>query len=124
MWLLRFLGHRMVRWLARPRVRHAHPCTSAPSLLARPLRRGDVLLVEGDRRFSSAIQYLTQYTWSHAGLYIGDLSLQPGGHVQQLIADVDVIEGVRIVPLSRFAHQHTRICRPQGVGRGRHRPPG
>ncbi len=41
-------------------------------MIAATLRKGDVLLVEGTSRFSSAIKYLTQSTWSHAALYIGD----------------------------------------------------
>ena len=36
------------------------------------LQPGDVLLVEGNSRVSVAIKYLTQSTWSHAALYIGD----------------------------------------------------
>jgi hypothetical protein len=33
---------------------------------------GDVLLVEGNRRVSTTTKYLTQSTWSHAALYVGD----------------------------------------------------
>ncbi len=43
-----------------------------PTKLAAVLRPGDVLLVEGDTRVSTAIKYLTQSTWSHAALYVGD----------------------------------------------------
>ena len=32
---------------------------------------GDILLVEGNQRVSSAIKYLTQSTWSHAAFYLG-----------------------------------------------------
>ena len=35
------------------------------------LRPGDVLLVEGSSRISTAIKYLTQSTWSHAALFVG-----------------------------------------------------
>ena len=33
---------------------------------------GDILLVEGNQRVSSAIKYLTQSTWSHAAFYLGN----------------------------------------------------
>ena len=40
--------------------------------LCRTLRPGDVLLIEGRERVSNAIKYLTQSTWSHAAMYVGD----------------------------------------------------
>ena len=45
---------------------------SDPDTLARTLRPGDVLLVEGNQKVSAAIKYLTQSTWSHAALFVGD----------------------------------------------------
>lgn len=115
MGLFRFVGRRLAHFLARSRRSQAHPSTSDPTLLAQTLQRGDVLLVEGDSRFSTAIKYLTQSTWSHAALYIGEHPFPEGGRVQPLLADVDILEGVRVVPLSRFSGGHTRICRPQGL---------
>lgn len=104
--LMRAIGRRLARFLSRERVRLSHLPTSPREQVAETLRRGDVLLVEGTSRFSTAIKFLTQSTWSHAALYLGDGRL----------CDVDVNEGVRIVPLSTFAAVHTRICRPVGLG--------
>lgn len=115
MGLLRFAGRRMAHFLAQPRRRQARPPTSDPQLLARTLRRGDVLLVEGNSRFSTAIKYLTQSTWSHAALYIGEEALEPGGPRRPMLIDVDVEAGVRRVPLDAFADEHTRICRAHGL---------
>ena len=39
------------------------------------LQPGDILLVEGNSRVSTAIKYLTQSTWSHVALYVGDGTL-------------------------------------------------
>ena len=36
------------------------------------VRKGDVVLVDGDQRISEVIKYLTQSSWSHAALYVGD----------------------------------------------------
>ncbi len=111
--LARWIGHRLARYLARPRLQHG---TSAPAdlqRLAECLRAGDVLLVEGHSKFSSAIKYLTQSTWSHAALYVG-AALECGDVNGEPLCfiEADVIEGVRAVPLSAFAGLHARVCRP------------
>lgn len=114
--LLRMVGKRLARFLSRPREGQAHLATSPREQVAATLRKGDVLLVEGNSRFSSAIKFLTQSTWSHAALYIGDhLGPSNDGSEAKVLCDVDVNEGVRVVPLSVFSNVHTRICRPVGL---------
>lgn len=113
---LQYLGRRIARFLAKPRERNSHIPTSPWNLLAATLRKGDVVLVEGSSRFSSAIKYLTQSTWSHAALCVGDALGPPApGEEPRVLVDVDVVEGVRTLPLSAFAGMHTRICRPVGL---------
>ena len=113
---LHALGRRIAAFLAKPRERTSQIPTSPWNLLAATLRKGDVLLVEGSSRFSTAIKYLTQSTWSHAALCIGDAAGAPAaGEEPRLLVDVDVVEGVRTIPLSTFAGMHTRICRPVGL---------
>ena len=85
-----------------------------PSLLSACLRPGDVVLVEGDTRVSTAIKYLTQSTWSHAALYIGEAYAGWGGGAQGFI-EADLREGVRRVGLEAFQGFHCRICRPVGL---------
>ena len=114
---LQYLGRRLAAFLARPRERNSHIPTSPTGLLAATLRKGDVVLVEGSSRFASAIKYLTQSTWSHAALYIGDTLGPPAeGEEPRVLVDVDVVDGVRTIPLSTFSGLHTRICRPVGLG--------
>ncbi|KAA2285051.1 lipo-like protein [Arenimonas fontis] len=114
--MLQLLGRAIARFLAKPRPRGSHIATSPSGLLGATLRKGDVLLVEGNSRFATAIKYLTQSTWSHAALYIGDaLGPPPPGEEPRVLVDVDVLEGVRTIPLSTFAGLHTRICRPVGL---------
>jgi hypothetical protein len=80
------------------------------------LQPGDVLLVEGHTRVSGAIKYLTQSTWSHSALYVGDALGPPAaGEEPKVLIEADLREGVRAVPLSHFAGLHTRICRPVGL---------
>lgn len=106
------LGQALARHLARPRPGHSALPASTPEDLGAVLRPGDVLLVEGTSRLSSVIKYLTQSTWSHAALYVGD---RLGGGSRMLV-EADLVEGVRLLPLSQYADMHTRICRPVGLG--------
>lgn len=79
--------------------------------LAAYLKPGDVLLVEGNQRVSVAIKYLTQSTWSHAAVYVGDAVDKKKTNPNCLI-EADLSHGVHAVPLSKYAHLSTRICRP------------
>ncbi len=87
-----------------------------PLAMRRALRPADVVLVAGGSKFSAAIKYLTQSTWSHAALYVGDTLNQanPGADRHMLI-EVDVADGCVAVPLSKYDNYHTRICRPIGL---------
>lgn len=115
-WLLRLIGRRLAHFLAKPRDHGQQWATSDPELRAATLRKGDVLLVEGTSRFASAIKYLTQSSWSHAALYVGDaLGPSPPGVEPRVLVEADVEEGVRAIPLSHYAHWHARICRPVGL---------
>jgi Permuted papain-like amidase enzyme, YaeF/YiiX, C92 family len=111
---LRSIGRGLARYLAEPRD-GARITTSRPDLLAATLRKGDVLLVEGTSRFASAIRYITQSTWSHSALFVGDaLGASPDGD-DHLFIEADINEGVRVMPLAHYVHWHTRICRPVGL---------
>lgn len=116
--LRQHIGMALARYLARPIRRNRRPSTSPLELVATTLQKGDVLLVDGNSRFSVAIRYLTQSTWSHSALYIGDtLDLaQHGADLDpRVLLEADVVKGVCAVPLSKYAGYHTRICRPVGM---------
>ena len=114
--VLRMLGRRLARFLSKPRASLTHHPTSPQEQVLAALRKGDVLLVEGTSRFSTAIKYLSQSTWSHAALFIGDhLGPSEDGGEARVLCDVDVNDGVRVIPMSAFATSHTRICRPVGL---------
>lgn len=116
MHLFSWIGKRLARYLSAPRASAVSVATCRPEQLAATLRKGDVLLVEGSSRFSVAVKYLTQSTWSHAALCIGDaLGTPRDGEAPRILLEADVNEGVQAVPLSLYAEQHTRICRPVGL---------
>lgn len=84
--------------------------------LRRILRPGDVLLVDGNQRLSIAIKYLTQSTWSHAALYVGDALAARGEDTEPpTLVEVELDGGCKASPLSRYAHRNVRICRPVGL---------
>jgi hypothetical protein len=74
-----------------------------------------VLLIAGSSKLSTAIKYLTQSTWSHAALYVGDaVPTADGGEPHSLI-EVTPVDGCVAVSLSKYDRFHTRICRPVGL---------
>ncbi len=93
------------------------------------LRPGDVILVEGDQRVSQAIRYLTQSSWSHSALYIGDelrrckpeladaLLTEHGAEGRHLLIEATVEHGVACAPVAKYINYNLRVCRPRGLRR-------
>lgn len=111
---LRWIGGKLARYLSEPRDT-AHVMTHHPERLAATLRKGDVLLIEGTSRFATAIRYVTQSTWSHAALCIGDAPDANGDPLAKRLVEADINAGVRVMPLGFYIDWHTRICRPVGL---------
>ncbi|MBI1326204.1 MAG: lipo-like protein [Alphaproteobacteria bacterium] len=102
-------GYWLARYLQKEVKGYKPSSTSDISKLKKCLKPGDILLVEGNLRISVAIKYLTQSTWSHAAFYTGPLSDSTD---PDCLIEADALHGVSAVPLSKYAGQHTRICRP------------
>jgi len=112
--------------LTKPRGRYNHLLRNDLEGLRRSLRPGDVILIDGDQRVSEVIKYLTQSTWSHAVLYVGDALLRQrpvdrhvmtaahGRDAQHMIVEA-LMEGVVASPLSKYAGFNMRVCRPKGL---------
>jgi hypothetical protein len=95
--------------------------------LKRHIRKGDIILVEGEQRISEVIKYLTQSSWSHAALYIGDeLTRRPhpqtgqlraafGEEANFLLIEALVESGVIASPLSKYINFNIRVCRPHNL---------
>jgi len=110
MTILKTMAKRLAEYLSRPIEKDIQVATSKPEDLVSALKKGDILLIEGNSRISSAIKYLTQSTWSHAALYVGNRLMS-----EPVLVEADINEGVRTVPLSMYSNAHTRICRPVGL---------
>jgi hypothetical protein len=83
------------------------------------LKPGDVLLIEGNQKLSAGIKYLTQSTWSHAALYVGDAlaETKPEKSEQGRLIEVNLGDGCVAVPLSKYETYNTRICRAEGLNK-------
>jgi hypothetical protein len=111
-WLSRCLAAYLSKEIGSRSIR-----TSTWDAITHSLKPGDVLLVEGNTRISTAIKYLTQSTWSHAALYLGpDAGLGTADNSDpRVLVEADLQEGIRALPLVHYRHAHTRICRPIGL---------
>jgi len=65
-------GRAIMQLIAKPSRAYEPFTPSAPTALRRSLQPADVLLIEGNQRVSTVIKYMTQSTWSHATLFVGD----------------------------------------------------
>ncbi|MDH5446974.1 MAG: YiiX/YebB-like N1pC/P60 family cysteine hydrolase [Gammaproteobacteria bacterium] len=109
----------MARFLEKPVGQYLPFSISDTDTLQQCLHPGDVLLVEGDLRISVAIKYLTQSTWSHAAIYVGDSVSDKNDKGDSLnLIEADLTQGVIAVPLSKYASLNTRICRPINLEKG------
>ncbi|MBE9556286.1 MAG: lipo-like protein [Proteobacteria bacterium] len=113
---LKWIGRHLARYINGPVCDYEPFAVTPHGILEATLQPGDVLLVEGNRRVSVAIKYLTQSTWSHAALYVGNaLGTKADGGEPDTLVEADVVEGVRALPLSAYRNFNTRICRPIGL---------
>jgi hypothetical protein len=114
--LKEWIGRRILRYLNTPSRRYA-PFFSPPiEVLRHSLKPGDILLIEGNSRLSAVIKFLTQSTWSHAALYVGDAAKgsTTDGEPNVLLEAYSEV-GVALAPLSKYEQFNTRICRPIGL---------
>ena len=110
--------------ITRPRRNYRRFVYNDPQKLKATIAPGDVLLVDGDQRVSQAVKYLTQSSWSHSALYVGDALLHRdpetkarvqrrfGREARYLIVEALVAEGVVVSPLVKYIDFNIRICRP------------
>jgi hypothetical protein len=83
-----------------------------------------VVLVEGKTRIAQIIKYITQSSWSHSGIYIGDRLMADGHPLRHrfqelhgddarfLVLEADLASGVSAAPLGKYTEYNIRICRP------------
>jgi hypothetical protein len=123
----RHLINHFTKLLTKPLKNYTPRFPNNLDALKRHIRKGDIILVEGEQRISEVIKYLTQSSWSHAAIYVGDeLIRRHHPHAGQLRADLGeeanflliealVEEGVVASPLSKYINFNIRVCRPYNL---------
>jgi len=118
-----WLTDRVARYMSEPMGHYNLRAPNDLDQLKATIRKGDVLLVEGDQRVSAVIKYLTRSSWSHAVLYIGDELLRRdddlkrrtrrtfGDASEHLIVEA-LFDGVVASPLAKYIDYNVRLCRP------------
>ena len=71
------------------------------------LKPGDVILIEGRSRVSSAIQFITSSNWSHAAIFIGKAA-----SFSYCLIEVKAVDGCKYTDIDVYRHHNLRICRP------------
>jgi Permuted papain-like amidase enzyme, YaeF/YiiX, C92 family len=104
------LAGALARFLAEP-VSYRAGSDDVLAVSAR-LRRGDVLLTEGNTRAAALVRFITRSPWAHVSLYVGPLE---GGDDPRCIVEADIRAGVHAVRLSEFTGQRARVVRPLGL---------
>jgi len=117
----------VIRLLTKPLHTYVLHVPNDLANLKKYIRKGDVILVEGNERISECIKYLTQSSWSHSMLYVGDepLKRNPSKRVQFieqygedadfLVVEALVDSGVVLTPLSKYRDFNIRLCRPYNL---------
>ncbi|HVR71817.1 MAG TPA: YiiX/YebB-like N1pC/P60 family cysteine hydrolase [Vicinamibacteria bacterium] len=123
----RALSDALVRFLTRELRHYQRRIPNNLENLKKHVRPGDVLLVEGKTRIAQIIKYITQSSWSHCGLYVGDRVVREdhsrrerylglyGDEARHLVLEADLASGVSVAPLAKYTEYNIRICRPYSL---------
>jgi hypothetical protein len=122
--LERALSDSLVRFLTREVRSYQRRIPNNLDNLKKHIRPGDVLLVEGKSRVAQIIKYVTQSSWSHSTIYVGERAAREGGphaercrdlygeEARHLVIEADLEHGVFPVPLAKYVDYNVRVCRP------------
>ena len=105
--LLQFIGTQLAKFLTKEHIhKDAYYRVSIENIKS-TLEPGDVVLVEGQSRASSAIQFITGSNWSHAAIFIGKAN-----SFDHCLIEVRAVEGCKHTDINTYRRQNLRICRP------------
>jgi hypothetical protein len=125
-WFRRHLYRLSAHVLTKPRGNYNLLLPNDLENMLSHVRLGDVVLIDGEQRVSEVIKYLTQSTWSHSVLYVGDEILRRfperrqallaahGRDAEHMVIEA-LMEGVVASPLSKYTNLNMRVCRPSGL---------
>ena len=105
--LLQFIGTQLAKFLTKEHIYEDAYYRISIQDIKLTVKPGDVILVEGQSRASSAIQFVTGSNWSHAAVFIGKTKA-----FDHSLIEVKAIEGCKYTDLNVYMHHNLRICRP------------
>ena len=105
--LLQLIGSQLAKYLTKEHIYEDHYFRISIDDIKSALKPGDVILVEGQSRVSSAIQFITNSNWSHAAIFIGK-----AGSLSHCLIEVKAVDGCKFTDIDVYMHHNLRICRP------------
>ena len=105
--LLHFIGTQLAKFLTKEHIYVDSYYRISIQDIKLTVKPGDVILVEGQSRASSAIQFITGSNWSHAAIFIGKTKA-----FDYSLIEVKAVEGCQYTDLNLYKRHNLRICRP------------
>ena len=105
--LLHFIGTQLAKFLTKEHIYVDSYYRISIQDIKLTVKPGDVILVEGQSRASSAIQFITGSNWSHAAVFIGKTKA-----FDHSLIEVKAVEGCKYTDLNVYKKHNLRICRP------------
>ena len=105
--LLQLIGTQLAQYLTKEHIYEDHYFRISIDEIKSALEPGDVVLVEGQSRVSSAIQFITSSNWSHAAIFIGEAV-----SFSHCLIEVKAVDGCKFTDIDVYMHHNLRICRP------------
>ena len=105
--LLQFIGTQLAKFLTKEHIYVDAYYRISIEDIKSTVEPGDVILVEGQSRASSAIQFITGSNWSHAAIFIGKTEA-----FEHSLIEVRAVEGCKYSDLNVYKQHNLRICRP------------
>jgi hypothetical protein len=125
--LVQYLRNSVFRRLEAPHRNYEKTIINNMDNLYQVIRKGDIILVEGNSEISRMIKLLTQSSWSHSAIYVGDelvingnvdgepIIRQFGTDANHMLVEAFTGSGVTAAPIRKYQDVNIRVCRPYGI---------
>ena len=104
---LELIGTQLAKFLTKEHIQNDAYYRISIDDIKSILKPGDVVLVEGQSRVSSAIQFITNSNWSHAAVFIGKTD-----YFNHCLIEVKAVDGCTYTDINTYMHHNLRVCRP------------
>ena len=105
--MLQFIGTQLAKFITKEHIYVDAYYRISIQDIKLTVKPGDVILVDGQSRASSAIKFITGSNWSHAAIFIGKTKA-----FDHSLIEVKAVEGCKYTDLNVYKQNNLRICRP------------